>query len=202
MVAGYKAQMKSYAAALRSNKTAFYNAVIHGGFGGGNFVHLHPLSRGTVNIDPANPQLEPVVDYRALSNPLDTSLVVEMIRFTRRYYFNNSINAQFDPQENRPGDYVTSEPDLRGFVSTAYNPTEFHPVGTASLLPRELGGVVDEKLKVYGTKGLRVVDGSIMPTLPGANTCQTVYAVAEKVWNSFPTDYLAVSFFFFFGSID
>ncbi|KLU87079.1 hypothetical protein MAPG_06084 [Magnaporthiopsis poae ATCC 64411] len=48
------------------------------------------------------------------------------------------------------------------------------------MLPRELGGVVDQQLKVYGVKKLRIVDGSIMPTLPGANTCQTVYAVAEK----------------------
>jgi Choline dehydrogenase and related flavoproteins len=49
------------------------------------------------------------------------------------------------------------------------------------MLPRELGGVVDEELRVYGVTGLRVVDASIMPTLPGANTCQTVYAIAEKV---------------------
>lgn len=49
------------------------------------------------------------------------------------------------------------------------------------MLPREFGGVVDEELRVYGVTGLRVVDASIMPTLPGGNTCQTVYAVAEKV---------------------
>jgi choline dehydrogenase len=52
-------------------------------------------------------------------------------------------------------------------------PMEYHPSGTCAMLPLELGGVVDE--------ALRVVDASVMPMLPGANTCQTVYAIAEKV---------------------
>jgi choline dehydrogenase-like flavoprotein len=182
VVAGYKAQMQSYAAALRSNRTAFYGSVIVPGRGSGNLIDLHPLSRGTVNIDVTDPEgKEPVVDYRALSNPLDTAVLVDLIRFARRYYFNNTVNAQFEPQETRPGDSVTSESDLAGYVASTLSPSEFHPVGTCAMMPRELGGVVDEKLKVYGVSQLRVVDGSMMPTLPGANTCQTVYAVAEKV---------------------
>jgi choline dehydrogenase-like flavoprotein len=52
------------------------------------------------------------------------------------------------------------------------------------MLPRELGGVVDEELRVYGVRGLRVVDASVMSTLVGGNTCQTVYAIAEKVSDS------------------
>ena len=49
------------------------------------------------------------------------------------------------------------------------------------MMPRELGGVVDEDLFVYGAKKLRVIDAGIQPTLIGATTCQTVYAVAEKI---------------------
>jgi choline dehydrogenase-like flavoprotein len=48
------------------------------------------------------------------------------------------------------------------------------------MLPRKKGGVVDEKLKVYGVKGLRVVDASVMPLITRGNTQATVYAVAER----------------------
>lgn len=48
------------------------------------------------------------------------------------------------------------------------------------MMKRELGGVVDEELKVYGVKGLRVVDASVLPIIPRGNILTTVYAVAEK----------------------
>ena len=48
------------------------------------------------------------------------------------------------------------------------------------MLPRKKGGVVDERLVVYGTRNLRVVDASIIPIIPQANTQSTVYAVAER----------------------
>ena len=49
------------------------------------------------------------------------------------------------------------------------------------MMPRKLGGVVNEDLLVYGAKKLRIVDAGIQPTLIGATTCQIVYAVAEKI---------------------
>lgn len=49
------------------------------------------------------------------------------------------------------------------------------------MLPLELGGCVDQTLRVYGVRNLRVVDASIMAMVPSANTCQPVYALAEKV---------------------
>jgi choline dehydrogenase len=52
--------------------------------------------------------------------------------------------------------------------------------GTCAMMPRELGGVVDPKLRVYGVEKLRVVDSSIIPLIPGANIMATVYAVAER----------------------
>ena len=58
--------------------------------------------------------------------------------------------------------------------------TLMHVAGTAAMMPRELGGVVDPKLKVYGIQGVRVVDASIMPLIPACHLQATVYAVAEK----------------------
>ena len=49
------------------------------------------------------------------------------------------------------------------------------------MAPRELGGVVDPNLLVYGVTGLSVADSSIQPMIPGAHICATVYAVAERV---------------------
>lgn len=175
--------MKNMADAIRSPNTAFYNHVLTGGASSGTIVDLHPLSRGTVNIDTADPSgREPLVDYRALTNPVDLDIMVEILRFTRRYYFETRLRDLAPHQIQPPADYFNnnSTEDLKGFLRQNVNPSYFHPVGTCAMMPRELGGVVDEKLKVYGVRGLRVVDASIMPVLVGANTCQTMYAIAEK----------------------
>lgn len=55
------------------------------------------------------------------------------------------------------------------------------------MLPLELGGCVDQTLRVYGVKNLRVIDGSVISMIPGGNTCQPIYAVAEKVKSSAST---------------
>ena len=55
-----------------------------------------------------------------------------------------------------------------------------HPLGTAAMMSRELGGVVDSELKVYGTANVRVVDASILPFQPSGHLTSTLYAVAEK----------------------
>ncbi|KAI1080142.1 putative GMC oxidoreductase [Whalleya microplaca] len=181
VIAGYTAQMKNMAASMRSPNTAFYNHVLTGSGSSGTLVDLHPLSRGTVNIDPTDPfGREPVVDYRALSNPVDLDVLVEMMRFTRRYFFETRLR-DLGPRQLQPPDDVAEDPEaLVGFLRRNLSPSEFHPAGTCAMMPRELGGVVDEELRVYGVRNLRVVDASIMPVLPGANTCQSVYAIAEK----------------------
>ncbi|GAW15582.1 hypothetical protein ANO14919_049960 [Xylariales sp. No.14919] len=180
VLAGYEAQMKNMATAIRSPNTAFYNHVLTGAASSGTIVDLHPLSRGTVNINTTDPfKSEPVVDYRALTNPVDLDIMVEIIRFTRRYYFETRLQ-DLGPRQLQPPDTVTEVEDLKAFLSQSVNPSYFHPVGTCAMMPRKLGGVVDEQLKVYGVERLRVVDASIMPVLVGANTCQTTYAIAEK----------------------
>jgi len=173
--------MVALAGALRANGTAFYNAAITGNAGSGILVDLHPLSRGTVAIDPAAPSAEPRVDYRALSNPVDALVMGDLVRYSRRFYTATPGGKRFGGAETSPGAAVQTDDDFRGWLERTLSPTEYHPVGTCAMLPRELGGVVDERLLVYGVRNLRIVDGSIMPTLPGGNTCQTVYAVAEKV---------------------
>jgi choline dehydrogenase len=55
-----------------------------------------------------------------------------------------------------------------------------HVVGSCAMLPVELGGVLDEKVKVHGTSNVRVVDASIIPSQLSGHTMAPVYGVAEK----------------------
>jgi len=181
-VAGYRAQIDSLAAALRGNKTAFAYVGIGSGTTSGLIADLHPLSRGTVNIDLRDPEaLEPLVDYRAMSNPFDGLIMADILRYAKKYYMESPSLTSFQPQQVAPPPNVTSDEDYIDYLAQTLRPSLFHPSGTCAMMPRELGGVVDHELKVYGVRGLRIVDASIMASLVGANTCQTVYAVAEKV---------------------
>lgn len=58
--------------------------------------------------------------------------------------------------------------------------SHYHVVGTCAMLPKKLGGVVDEKLQVYGIANLRIVDTSVFPLIPRGNIQASGYAVAEK----------------------
>ena len=181
IVAGYQAQKTALANAMRSSGAAMYNLFLRGSNQEGSLVFLHPLSRGTVNINPQDPYFaHPVVDYRALTNPADADILVEFTHFTRRYFLETSLQT-YDPVEAWPGANVTEPADIVDALRSVMIPSSFHPIGTAAMMPRALGGVVNEDLLVYGVTGLSVIDASIMPDLPGAYTQQTVYAIAEKV---------------------
>jgi choline dehydrogenase len=58
--------------------------------------------------------------------------------------------------------------------------SNYHPIGTAAMMARELGGVVDPTLKVYGTSNVRVVDASVLPMQVSGHLTSTIYAVAER----------------------
>ncbi|KAF2473723.1 alcohol oxidase [Lindgomyces ingoldianus] len=178
VIAGYKAFQKLHAKLLRSTNSNWLWLPIFGQ-PGGIVMSMHVVSHGTINIDPANPDAEPIVDYRALSNPIDLDIMVENIRYMRKF-MNSSAFAASRPTETGPGINVEGN-ELKEWIKSVLIPTNFHPIATAAKKPKEMGGVVDEELRVHGTKGLRIVDGSIMPTLPGANTQQSVYMIAEKV---------------------
>jgi choline dehydrogenase len=180
VVAGYRAQKAALAAGLRSRGSAVYNFFLRGASTEGALVYLHPVSRGTIALDPRNPLIgNPLVDFRALTNPVDVEVLAEFTRFTRRLWLDTSL-AAFSPVEVSPGAQLTTTAELEDSFRGAVSPTCFHPVGTAAMMPRELGGVVGQDLLVYGVTGLSVVDASVMPMLPAAYTQQTVYAVAEK----------------------
>ena len=87
--------------------------------------------------------------------------------------------------ELAPGPEVRSDAELREFIRRDLG-TLYHPVGTCAmggdsrLAASRLTSVVDPELRVRGVEGLRVVDASVMPTVPRGNTNAPVIAIAER----------------------
>lgn len=140
-----------------------------------------PLSRGTILINSTDPDpsISPLVDFNSVSNPIDLVLVVRALAKARAFMGSASV-APLAAVELSPGPAVVGEAVVEATMrESLLSPTFDHPVGTAAMMPREWGGVVDPKLRVYGVEGLWVVDASIMPIVPATHTQSTVYAIAE-----------------------
>jgi choline dehydrogenase len=139
--------------------------------------NLRPESRGQVRIMTADPFAQPSIRPNYLSTAGDRKIAAESIRLTRRIVAQPALQ-KYRPQEFRPGDAVQTDDDLAraaGDIGT----TIFHPVGTCKMGPDPMA-VVDERLRVRGLSGLRVVDASIMPTITSGNTNSPVIMIAEK----------------------
>lgn len=180
LLAGFEAQRKILHQDALSNKSSCCEPIPSiRGFA--TIALQKPLSRGTVIIDPADVDAPPVVHWNALTNPVDASIMVAMVRFEREHWSRPEL-AAYSPVENVPGaQYQTDEEILQGLVTTGIlRPTLAHPSGTCAMMPEELGGVVGADLLVHGTERLSVVDASILPLVPGTHLQMTMYAVAEK----------------------
>ncbi|PBK86387.1 alcohol oxidase [Armillaria gallica] len=140
---------------------------------------LHHISRGSVHIKSKDPLSLPTIDPSILDNEFDVKLVLEGAKLLRRVADTAPLVDIIESTTVPPSMLQTDE-ELISFVKASVG-TAQHPMGTVSMGPQELGGVVDGDLKVYGTKNLRVCDASILPVGLGAHLQATVYAVAEKL---------------------
>lgn len=139
--------------------------------------NLRPTSRGWVRITSPDPDAHPEIKVNYLATPEDQKVAADGMRFTRRVMAAPAL-AKYSPEEWRPGPSVESD---AGLVKAAgdLGTTIFHPVSTC-----KMGGddkaVVDDRLRVHGIDGLRVIDASIMPRLTSGNTNAPTYMIAEK----------------------
>jgi choline dehydrogenase len=139
--------------------------------------NLRPESRGTVRLRSADPEAHPAIHPNYLSAVEDRQVAADAIRLTRQICAARAMR-RFAPEEFRPGEAYRSEEDLAraaGEIGT----TIFHPVGTCKM-GSDTRAVVDERLRVSGIAGLRVVDASIMPTITSGNTNAPTIMIAEK----------------------
>lgn len=153
---------------------------------GRSFLNLfamlsHHFSTGSCHIVSADAAVHPRIDPQYYSHPLDLEVharhIQSLVKLARTPPLADLI---------KPGgaELPVSASDLsidkaKEFIKE-HARTNYHPCGTCSMMPERLGGVVNERLQVYGTKNVRVVDASIMPIIPRGNIITTVYAVAEK----------------------
>jgi choline dehydrogenase len=139
--------------------------------------NLRPESRGSVHAASPNIRDQPSIRPNYLSTPQDLRVAVQAIRLTRRIMAARAF-APHAPEEYLPGSRLDRDEDLMraaGEIAT----TIFHPVGT-SRMGGDPQAVVDERLRVHGVEGLRVVDASIMPTITSGNTNAPTLMIAEK----------------------
>jgi choline dehydrogenase len=139
--------------------------------------NLRPESRGTVTISSKNPNDAPTISPNYLSTEGDKQTAVSAIRQARRIMSHGPM-SKYKPQEIKPGNYSDTAEDLikaAGDIGT----TIFHPVGTVRMGADE-AAPLDQRLKLRGIGGLRVVDASIMPTITSGNTNSPTIMIAEK----------------------
>ena len=138
---------------------------------------LHPYSRGEIRLRGSNPLDAPSIRANYLSDPRDMDRMLEGVKLSRILAATNAFTP-YRGRELHPGGDAKDDQALRAHI-TKFTETLYHPVGTCKM-GHDDAAVVDSELRVHGLEGLRVVDASIMPTVPGGNTNAPTIMIAEK----------------------
>ncbi|HVG50513.1 MAG TPA: choline dehydrogenase [Xanthobacteraceae bacterium] len=146
---------------------------------------LRPTSRGHLRIKSDDVRENPSILYNYLGTPDDQRVAVDSIKLTRRIVAAPAL-AKFSPVEFSPGADARTDDELleaaRNIAGTVY-----HPVGSCKM-GQDRMAVVDERLRVRGIAGLRVVDASVMPNLVSGNTNAPTIMIAEKASDMIKAD--------------
>ncbi|KAF8689786.1 GMC oxidoreductase, partial [Rhizoctonia solani] len=139
----------------------------------------HPFSRGNVHLNSSDPLTPPQIDPKYFSKSIDLETMVHLVKFSQKLAKTEPLASVVVARQD-PAPEVTSDSDIIEYIKANVGSIQ-HPIGTVALAPKELGGVVDSKLKVYGTANVRVADASIMPLHLGTHIQRTVYGIGEKL---------------------
>ena len=137
---------------------------------------------GEVSLRSSDPRDVPAINFRyfnegSAGSDEDLDAVVEGIRFVRSLTAGMKKRGLISTEEE-PGVAIDSPEALRAYVRD--NAWGHHASGSCAIGPREQGGVLDSAFRVHGSSGLRVVDASVFPRIPGYFIVCAVYMIAEK----------------------
>ncbi|WP_433292339.1 GMC family oxidoreductase [Pseudonocardia sp. CA-142604] len=138
---------------------------------------MTPVSRGSLRLNPANPEGSPLIDPNYLADERDVERMVVGLQRAREVGEAKALSAWRD-HELMPGTAAQDDAALRDAVRQNTG-TLFHAVGTCRI-GNDSGAVVGPELRVHGVEGLRIADASVMPSIVSTNTCATVLAIAER----------------------
>jgi choline dehydrogenase len=142
--------------------------------------NLRPTSRGTVRLTSTELGAAPLIAPNYLSTDEDRRIAADSIRLTRRLMRQPAL-ALYRPEEFRPGPAVSDHDAELVHAAGDIGTTIFHPVGTAKMgMASDALAVVDERLRVRGLEGLRVIDASVMPAITSGNTNTPTIMIAAK----------------------
>ncbi|KAI4861130.1 GMC oxidoreductase-domain-containing protein [Hypoxylon rubiginosum] len=144
----------------------------------------HPLSRGSVHVTSSSISPSAVaIDPKYLAHPLDLEIMARHLRFAEKIATTEPLASHLvaggkrNPSAPPAGSFADLNVAKDYLRKTAVGAHHF--TGTCSMMPKDLGGVVDAQLRVHGCRNLRVCDASIIPLTPRTNPQATVYGVAE-----------------------
>jgi choline dehydrogenase len=141
-------------------------------------------SRGKIRLRSPDPRHKPSIDPSYLSDLADLEPLVSAVSMAREFAAARPLSRELR-SELAPGSDVRTSEELRDWIRGNLS-TLYHPVGTCAmggdsrLAASKLTSVVDTELRVRGVDGLRVVDASVMPTVPRGNTNAPTIAIAER----------------------
>ncbi|KAL6697066.1 hypothetical protein J3F84DRAFT_367931 [Trichoderma pleuroticola] len=142
----------------------------------------HPFSRGTCHITSQNIGIAPTIDPGYFKHPVDMEILSRSVMFAEKLMATEPLSSTILAQSNgkRLPDTIPSTLEKARNIVEERVISNMHLCGTCPMMPRDGGGVVNNRLLVYGTRNLRIVDASVFPLIPVGNIMTTVYAVAEK----------------------